>query len=454
MVRSADLGVRAAAWLAILVAATVVVTLAATLILVGAGVEPGEAIRRTAPAHVQRLKRPGYDDSWTPMLKAYWQKERTPERGLYEIFFEHRAKFQYPPSSLLILDLVPRRVLGTGDPPVSATFVRALAWPSRILTLVTILVSAWIAVIGVDRLGERRSSELARRSVFALVTLLGLWYYPLLKAVELGQLQIVIDALVALAVLCFLSGKEMATGVLVGACCLLKPQFALILVWALVRRHLPLLGGAVVVVGAGLLAAVLRFGLHDLLDYVTVVRSIARYGEAYWPNQSANGLLNRLLGNGDALWFSDYEFVPYHPLVHAVTLLTTLSLVAGALWPRRTASPVERSSDFFIVWVAATIASPVAWEHHYGILLPIFAATLPLVLERPEGARPALLLGVGYLAVANVVTRPDLLYPSIAGALVGAHTYYGGLALYFVLVWLRRSPRTRLERGVVIRPSE
>jgi hypothetical protein len=437
-VRSPDLSERAAAWLVLLAVANGAVALLAALILVAAGAAPGDAIRSTGPAHVRSLKRPGYDDSWTPMLKAYWQKERTPERGLYDIFFERRAKFQYPPSSLLVLDLVPRSVLGSGDPPVSEAFKRALVWPSRLLTLLTVLVSAWIAMRGVERLAPVRSAPLARWGVFGLVTLLGLWYYPLLKAVELGQVQIVIDALVAVAVLCFLGGREVATGVLVGACCLLKPQFALVLVWAAIRRRVSFLGGAAAALLVGLAAAVWRFGLRDLFDYVTVVRSIARYGEAYWPNQSVNGLLNRLLGNGDPIWFSDYDFVPYHPLVHALTVLTTLALIAGALWPRAVDSSVKRSADFLIVCVAATIASPVAWEHHYGVLLPVFAATLPFVLERREGLRPALVLGAGYLAVANVVTRPELLYPGALGAAVGAHLFDGGLALYFVLLRLRR----------------
>jgi alpha-1,2-mannosyltransferase len=438
--RSSDATERAAAWLVIVVAANAAIALLATSILVGTGLSFGDAVRSTGPAHVRSLKRPGYDDSWTPMLKAYWQKERTPERGLYEIFFERRAKFQYPPSSLLILDLVPRRVLGTGDPPVAATFVRALAWPSRILTLITILVSAWIALRGLDRVAPARSPPLVRFAVFGLVTLLGLWYYPLLKAVELGQVQIVIDALVAVAVLCFVGGREAAAGVLLGACCLLKPQFALVLVWALLRRRFSLLGGAGAVVTVGLSFSVWRFGFRDLLDYVAVVRSIARYGEAYWPNQSANGVLNRLVGNGDPIWFSDYEFVPYHAVVHALTVVTTLALIAGALWARGVTAPGKRVADFLLVLVAATIASPVAWEHHYGVLLPVFAAALPLVSERREGQRLGLFLVLAYLAVANVMTRPALLYPSIAGTLAGAHMYFGGLGLYFVLRKLVHSP--------------
>jgi alpha-1,2-mannosyltransferase len=36
-----------------------------------------------------------------------------------------------------------------------------------------------------------------------------------------------------------------------------------------------------------------------------------------------------------------------------------------------------------IIGLSCTIASPVAWEHHYGILLVIFAFLLPYILSQP-----------------------------------------------------------------------
>jgi hypothetical protein len=38
--------------------------------------------------------------------------------------------------------------------------------------------------------------------------------------------------------------------------------------------------------------------------------------------------------------------------------------------------------DFSIMALCLTMASPIAWEHHYGILLPIFAFLAPTLLER------------------------------------------------------------------------
>ena len=35
-------------------------------------------------------------------------------------------------------------------------------------------------------------------------------------------------------------------------------------------------------------------------------------------------------------------------------------------------------ADFCLAALSFTMASPIAWEHHYGILLPILAAIVPL----------------------------------------------------------------------------
>jgi hypothetical protein len=47
--------------------------------------------------------------------------------------------------------------------------------------------------------------------------------------------------------------------------------------------------------------------------------------------------------------------------------------------------------------LAATMASPIAWEHHYGVALPIFVVAERFVTGR--GARLA--LAASYVLVAN-----------------------------------------------------
>jgi len=37
--------------------------------------------------------------------------------------------------------------------------------------------------------------------------------------------------------------------------------------------------------------------------------------------------------------------------------------------------------------LTCVMASPVAWEHHYGILMPFYAVLLPALVRRPVFGR-------------------------------------------------------------------
>jgi hypothetical protein len=192
-------------------------------------------------------------------------------------------------------------------------------------------------------------------------------------------------------------------------------------------------------VGAGLTAAMIRYGLQNHLEYFKVLRFIARHGEAYWPNQSVNGLLNRLLDNGDPLRFDRYSFPPYHAIVYFGTLLSSLAIIVIALWPTR-GRPVD-PLDLAIALLGATLAAPVAWEHHFGILLPIFALVTPIVLLR-SGSKPrVLLLLASYLMVANALLRPAWLLADPVRELLASHLFFGALLLFAILVGARLIPR-------------
>ena len=68
-----------------------------------------------------------------------------------------------------------------------------------------------------------------------------------------------------------------------------------------------------------------------------------QHGEVYYPNQSVNGLINRLVGNGNSLeWRSD-AFAPYDSAVYVSTVVAALLLTGGVLLWRRTmrATPID-----------------------------------------------------------------------------------------------------------------
>ena len=66
----------------------------------------------------------------------------------------------------------------------------------------------------------------------------------------------------------------------------------------------------------------------------------------------------------------------------------------------------DRTVDFCTMALSITIASPIAWEHHYGILLPIFAVLLASSL----GSRTRLvLIAVSYVVISNFFPATNML---------------------------------------------
>jgi hypothetical protein len=155
-----------------------------------------------------------------------------------------------------------------------------------------------------------------------------------------------------------------------------------------------------VVIGAGLAVSLWRYGVHDHLEYLRVLSYIARRGEAFYANQSINGALNRALFNGSNLEWQGHEFPPPHPAVYIGTMAAFVALMWVSLRP--TEPGTGRAVDFSMAALAVTLTAPVAWEHHYGILLPIYAAVTPFVIvRRPFGRWTAVGMVLSFVVAAN-----------------------------------------------------
>lgn len=401
----------------------------------------GQTFRRVArtsdPAQTYYLLA-YFGDDLVPMARAYSRKIADPGSDLYATFFVDRVKFQYPPSSLLIFDFFPRVIRPT-DGVVSQPLRRWLAWRSGATVALTVLLSGVILEVGLRRLTPVEPVQLARVAARLLLSLaLGASFYPLLFAHFVGQVQVVLNGLLALALLFYLIGWRAAAGMCLGVCCLVKPQYGLILVWSLLRRQWQFTLGLAGIFFAGLAISVSRFGIADHLRYLEVARELSR-GEAFWLNQSINGLLNRLLGNGSPIRWSHTDFAPYHPVVFALTMISSGAILALALWPRRGSQRGDGGLvDLMVMLVATTMASPIAWNHHYGAFLAIFAAAVPgLVYVRPFGRATTPLFAVSYVAVANFLERSPAIFRNPWLGLVGSHLLFGSLVFFGLLLALR-----------------
>jgi hypothetical protein len=268
---------------------------------------------------------------------------------------------------------------------------------------------------------------------------LGLTFYPVIWAHGLGQIQVYLNALTALGILAHLLGWRAGSGVCLGLCCLVKPQYAILLIWAVLRRHWKFVAGfSAAVFPLGFVSLAL-FGWDNHMRYIEVIREIAKVGESFWANQSVNGFVNRLIGNGDAINFSPVEFAPYHPVVHTITIATSLLIIGLALYRGRTAVGGDSTLDLAVIIAAATMASPIAWEHHYGAFLPLFALALPACLKLTASSRmTGLVLGASFLAVSVAVLAPDEFFFPRWRNWAASHLFFGAILLFGLLIHLRR----------------
>jgi hypothetical protein len=403
--------------------AVVLLNIALIAGLIAFGVPAGQALHQTAPGRSNALLGSVGNDSWKPMARGQRAFQEEPDASLYRVFFDDHIKFQYPPSALLVLDLFPSRWFnGPESLEPGSPMNQLLTWASRAAFTLNLLICVLLYTHG-----ENVASARDRLIVVVCGVLLGAMFYPIVRAHILGQIQIFIDCVIAAALLAYLTGWRALAGACVGLCCLIKPQYGLILLWGLLRRDWRFSVGLLAIAGAGLSAALVRYGFANHLEYLKVLSFISHHGEAYWPNQSFNGLLNRLLNNGDPLHFDRYSFPPYHPVVYFGTLLSSLAIMTMALWPKRGRAP--DSLDLATALLGATLAAPVAWEHHYGILLAIFALATPKI-------RGPLLLAA-YLMVANALLRPAWLLADPVRELLASHLFFGALLLFAILVSMR-----------------
>jgi alpha-1,2-mannosyltransferase len=199
--------------------------------------------------------------------------------------------------------------------------------------------------------------------------------------------------------------------VLIGLMCLVKPHYGLFVLWAMLRREWRFTVACAATVLVGLITSIAVFGWVDNVDYLRVFWFLSQHGEAYYPNQSFSGLLNRLMSLVDpelynSVEFDDHRFPPFVWWIYAGTLLTSFAIIWAALFRRRTDGDPDRAFDFCTMALSITIASPIAWEHHYGILLPVFA----LLLTGSLGRWPRLvLIAASYVVISNFYSVANML---------------------------------------------
>jgi hypothetical protein len=108
--------------------------------------------------------------------------------------------------------------------------------------------------------------------------------------------------------------------------------------------------------------------------------------------------------------------------------------LALALFLPAAASLKGKTVDLAVMMCAATIASPIAWDHHYGAFFPIFAVALVAAIP---SLRSGLLLLASYELMANEMMRTDLVFTNRWTGILGSHIFFGALLLFGYLLMVR-----------------
>ncbi|GAB6968728.1 hypothetical protein JCM25156A_27660 [Komagataeibacter kakiaceti JCM 25156] len=329
------------------------------------------------------IERLGGTDSWNPMLAVRDWLWGNPDSDAYEhFFFGLGTKFQYPLTSLLAVQWLP---LGGASAIRFLNILAVLAWIAIApgMMLLDLQLARLLALPG---LSGQRDGRLWLMGCAALGTLC---FYPLMRAVYLGQIQIFLDALFVFACYFLARGQSKWAGILIGLSALVKPQMALFLLWGAVRRDLAFVTGAAVCCVLGYFISGILYGWGWPVSYLHVLGFIGQHGESFYANQSLDGLLDRMIGNGPNLIWDARHFAPYNAFIHVMTVLFTLVMITAALWVGRMATtPLAGMTSFMLAALCFTAASPVAWEHHYGIMLPLFSLIFLALLRNGPGPMP------------------------------------------------------------------
>jgi hypothetical protein len=374
---------------------------------------------------ILRAKTSG-EDSWFPMTQALDLLRRFPGQRVYEtLFFSRHVKFQYPPSSLLTLDF--GRLLGVSQ-----------IWQYNLINAAVLILTGILFALFVRKiLGDVRYRGI-QLPVAAVAYIIALRFYPDNLAFEIGQMQLALGLLFLAACYAKLSNRPGLAGGLIGLAAMTKPQFLPLALLAVFRRDWRFSAGLLAVAVLLTILSILLYGWYNHLDYLKVLSFLSRRGEYQHLNQSIGGLLDRWLYHGPSLdrdplgAIPQSAFPPYIPAVYFTVLVTSIVfLVLPFAVTVKGTDPTSELIGFCMAATLFTMASPIAWVHHFNVLLPGYVVAIKAAFDRWQGGRlhfSLFLVGisavlVGYPIVpASAVTDP-------ARNLLQSHVLFGACIL-------------------------
>ena len=349
------------------------------------------------------------DDSWMPISHALHYLDTHPAAtGLYqETYFQSDSQFIYSVPSLIIFKVA--RALGVNwDSPSSLNLLSWFFVPA-IIFAEAFMLRALSTSLGLRSRGAPSYFEFALDLIFAALAVL--FFYPIMRALSLGQIQTWLTFALILSIFLWFQERKTAAGILLGLVSVVKPHIGIVAVWGLLRREWHFALG-MIGTGATLgLASVLIFGWQVHSEYLQLLIFLSTRGESFHYSHSVESMLLRLTHNGNNLdWDGSHTQVQYVPWIHYTAMTSSLLILGSALFSRKARTKHCALIDYCIILLAAVVASPVAYEHHYGVLSMIFLCAAVLWCGyAPAWRVTGISLAVSYALCANLIPATDRL---------------------------------------------
>jgi alpha-1,2-mannosyltransferase len=261
---------------------------------------------------------------------------------------------------------------------------------------------------------------------------LALRFEPALAVLDCGQVTIILFLMLLLSLQCYSRGRSIQAAAWLSASVFLKPTYAILPAYFLIRgpRRMAIWTGVFVLLWLVIPGCVT--GFEPTIRYLTKAIPRLSKGTAIDNNQSLNGWALRL---GDTL---------AGPGIHREAFQWFAALLAGGLvlytlWRcRGPATAFARDIELCMVIVLSTIISPLTWIHHMTWLL--FPIAWLYRYDEICGLDPLEKVVLLASVVAVGVVCPYFRYTYFLQGklvLVSSLKLYGALLMYFLLLRIR-----------------
>ncbi len=264
------------------------------------------------------------------------------------------------------------------NPPTTALFfwpLSFLPFPAAQTIFVLLNNAAFLLAVGLLLYRLHASPPVA---LICVAVCTQIFFYPIRQTFGLGQMNGILAAIMAAALVATLDRRDGWAGALIVLAASIKISPILLLGFFIAQRRTRVWLGAAL--SAALLIAVMivTVGFEPLAYFVSSILPVVSRGSASYPNQSLLGAIYRFVVPADSINFqgamSDYPLARSIWLaLSAVLALTTLYMVARSKLSEPSAITVALST--FIV--LGLLIGSLAWDHYLlWLVVPVIALTV------------------------------------------------------------------------------